>query len=425
MNTTELKKALESGALKKYAAIYRDVEGETARYLAAVDEFIALYGEKEEVFLFSVPGRSEISGNHTDHNHGRVLAAAIDRDIIAVAAKSDDGMIRVKSEGYPEDIVSLDEAKEPGAYKNYSSAALIAGTVGGFLRRDAAVGGFVAYTTTKVLKGSGISSSAAFEVMIGNILNHLYNNAALPNEELAKIAQYAENAYFGKPCGLMDQMACAVGGFVAIDFNDPKNPVIEPIAFSLTGAGLSLCIVNTGGNHADLNEDYASVPAEMKKVAAYFGRDVLRGITESEIIANIPVLRRAVGDRAILRALHFVRENERVKEQAEALRTGNIDLFLRDVIASGNSSFRFLQNVYTVKNVEEQGLSLALAVAEGLLENKGCAYRVHGGGFAGTVQIFVRHELEKELVSVMDAVFGKGASMILAVRGDGAIRITL
>lgn len=425
MNTTELKKALESGALKKYAAIYRDVEGETARYLAAVDEFIALYGEKEEVFLFSVPGRSEISGNHTDHNHGRVLAAAIDRDIIAVAAKSDDGMIRVKSEGYPEDIVSLDEAKEPGAYKNYSSAALIAGTVGGFLRRDAAVGGFVAYTTTKVLKGSGISSSAAFEVMIGNILNHLYNNAALPNEELAKIAQYAENAYFGKPCGLMDQMACAVGGFVAIDFNDPKNPVIEPIAFSLTDAGLSLCIVNTGGNHADLNEDYASVPAEMKKVAAYFGRDVLRGITESEIIANIPVLRRAVGDRAILRALHFVRENERVKEQAEALRTGNIDLFLRDVIASGNSSFRFLQNVYTVKNVEEQGLSLALAVAEGLLENKGCAYRVHGGGFAGTVQIFVRHELEKELVSVMDAVFGKGASMILAVRGDGAIRITL
>lgn len=425
MNTTELKKALESGALKKYAAIYRDVESETARYLAAVDEFIALYGEKEEVFLFSVPGRSEISGNHTDHNHGRVLAAAIDRDIIAVAAKSDDGMIRVKSEGYPEDIVSLDEAKEPGAYKNYSSAALIAGTVGGFLRRDAAVGGFVAYTTTKVLKGSGISSSAAFEVMIGDILNHLYNNAALPNEELAKIAQYAENAYFGKPCGLMDQMACAVGGFVAIDFNDPKNPVIEPIAFSLTGAGLSLCIVNTGGNHADLNEDYASVPAEMKKVAAYFGRDVLRGITESEIIANIPVLRRAVGDRAILRALHFVRENERVKEQAEALRTGNIDLFLRDVIASGNSSFRFLQNVYTVKNVEEQGLSLALAVAEGLLENKGCAYRVHGGGFAGTVQIFVRHELEKELVSVMDAVFGKGASMILAVRGDGAIRITL
>lgn len=425
MNTTELKKALESGALKKYAAIYRDVESETARYLAAVDEFIALYGEKEEVFLFSVPGRSEISGNHTDHNHGRVLAAAIDRDIIAVAAKSDDGMIRVKSEGYPEDIVSLDEAKEPGVYKNYSSAALIAGTVGGFLRRDATVGGFVAYTTTKVLKGSGISSSAAFEVMIGNILNHLYNNAALPNEELAKIAQYAENAYFGKPCGLMDQMACAVGGFVAIDFNDPKNPVIEPIAFSLTGAGLSLCIVNTGGNHADLNEDYASVPAEMKKVAAYFGRDVLRGITESEIIANIPVLRRAVGDRAILRALHFVRENERVKEQAEALRTGNIDLFLRDVIASGNSSFRFLQNVYTVKNVEEQGLSLALAVAEGLLENKGCAYRVHGGGFAGTVQIFVRHELEKELVSVMDAVFGKGASMILAVRGDGAIRITL
>ncbi len=425
MNTKELKTALANGALRKYSALYRDIEGETARYIAAVDAFTALYGEKDDIYLFSVPGRTEVSGNHTDHNHGRVLAAAIDRDIIAVAAKNESGICRVKSEGYDEDAVAIADTKNKDNFRPYSSKALIAGTLNAFTERGYAVCGFDAYTTTKVLKGSGISSSAAFEVMIGNILSHLCNGGNIKNEELAKIAQYAENAYFGKPCGLMDQMACAVGGFVAIDFEKTETPVIDPIAFSLSDAGYELCIVNTGGNHADLNDDYASVPAEMKKIASYFGHDVLRSVEEQEIIQNIPVLRKAAGDRAVLRALHFVRENARVPVIAEALRNGDLPAFLRGILASGDSSFKFLQNVYTVKNVEEQGLSLALAVTEGLLGGKDCAWRVHGGGFAGTIQVFVKKELADGYVAVIDSIFGTGAAMLLRVRAEGAIRLVL
>ncbi len=422
MKASELILKIEGGALAAYAHIYGDLADQKARYVGAIREFIALYGDRE-AFLFSVPGRTEVEGNHTDHNHGCVLAAAIDRDIIAVASPTDDGVIRVKSEGYPEDTVSLADCGDPKNFADFSSASLIAGTVGGFLNGGHKVGGFVAYTANRVLKGSGLSSSAAFEVMIGNIMSHLYNGGTVANEELAKIAQFAENAYFGKPCGLMDQMACAVGGFVYIDFEDPREPVIEPIPFSLSDAGFVLCILNTGGNHADLNEDYASVPAEMKRVANYFGKEVLRGITEADLIANAPVLRKTVGDRALLRALHFVRENARVVKTAEALKAGNIDAFLAGVIASGDSSYKYLQNVYTVKNVGEQGLSLALAIAEGLLAGRGCAYRVHGGGFAGTTQAFVRRELAEDYKAVTDSVFGEGACMTLSIRPLGAIRI--
>ncbi len=423
MKASALLTLLEGNAIEMHQDLYRDLDAARARLSAAVRRFGEIYGEDRDVYLFSVPGRSEVSGNHTDHNHGKVLAAAIDRDIIAVASPTDNMQVRVQSEGYPEDVVSLADAENPDAYPNYSSLALVAGTAGGFLRRGYKIGGFDAYTTTEVLKGSGISSSAAFEVMIGNIMSHLYNDGRIPNEELAKIAQYAENAYFGKPCGLMDQMACAVGGFVAIDFADPKNPVIEPIAFSLLDAGYSLCICNTGGNHADLNEDYASVPAEMRAVAAYFGRDVLRGITEKELIENAPVLRRACGDRALLRALHFVRENDRVTQQAAALARGDIAAFFDGVLASGRSSFCYLQNVYTTKNVSEQGLSMALAITDGILAGRGCAYRVHGGGFAGTIQVFLKNELCDEYVSVMDSVFGKGSAMLLSVRPRGAVRL--
>ncbi len=423
MKAKELIQILENGGLAAHKELYRDIERQSARMIAAVNSFTALYGDDREVCLFSVPGRSEVSGNHTDHNHGKVLAAAIDRDIIAVASPTDTNTVRVKSEGYPEDTVSLDDAENPDAYPNYSSLALVAGTAGGFLRRGYKIGGFDAYTTSEVLKGSGISSSAAFEVMIGNMMSHLYNGGCIPNEELAKIAQYAENAYFGKPCGLMDQMACAVGGFVAIDFEKPAEPVIRPIAFSLLDAGYSLCILNTGGNHADLNEDYASVPAEMKAVASYFGKDVLRGITENALLENAPVLRKAAGDRAFLRALHFVRENERVTRQAAALEKGDVGAFFDDVLASGRSSFCYLQNVYTVKNVAEQGLSVALAVTDGLLAGKGCAYRVHGGGFAGTIQVFLKNELAESYVSVMNAIFGEGSAMLLSVRPKGAVRL--
>ncbi len=425
MKASELKSKIQNGALNAYAHIYADPALQAKRYIAAIDAFCELYGKDRDIRLFSVPGRSELSGNHTDHNRGCVLAGAIDRDIIAVAAKNDEGIVRVKSEGYPEDAVCLSDISDPAAFKPYSSHALLAGICQGLRNYGCEIGGYDAYTTTEVLKGSGISSSAAFEVQCGNIMNYLWCDGKVPNEEIAKIAQYAENVYFGKPCGLMDQMACAVGGFLSIDFADPAKPLINPIAFSLADAGYKLCIVNTGGNHADLNEDYASVPAEMKAVAAFFGKDVLRGLTESDIISSIPVLRASVGDRAIMRALHFLRENARVTEQAKALKTGDFPAFLSLVRASGDSSFKFLQNVFTVKNVSEQGLSLALAVTEGLLADKGCAWRVHGGGFAGTIQAFVKCEYAEEYRAVMDAVFGEGAVMMLSVRPVGATEIVL
>ena len=423
MKAEQLKKHLTEGGLEKYSALYRDIKAQTARFIAAIDTFTSLYGDDRDIAIFSVPGRSEIMGNHTDHNRGCVLAGAIDRDIIAVAAKRDDGVIRLKSEGYPEDEVKICETRDPAAFDNYTSRALVAGLVNGFEKKGYSVGGYDAYTTTEVLKGSGISSSAAFEVMIGNILNYLYNDGKVANEEIAKLSQYSENVYFGKPCGLMDQVACAVGGFVFIDFKDTANPVIEPIEFSLTERGYSLCIVNTGGNHADLNDDYASVPAEMKAVAAALGGEFLRGFDEKKIIAAMPALRETLGDRALLRAMHFVSENERVLKGKAALKDGDLDEFFKQVLASGTSSFKYLQNVYTTINVREQGLSLALCLAESFLADTKSAHRVHGGGFAGTVQVFLPTEKLAEFAEYMDSVFGKGASMPLSVRPLGACRL--
>jgi galactokinase len=295
--------------------------------------------------------------------------------------------------------------------------------ISGFTKNGYSVGGFDAYSTTKVLKGSGLSSSAAFEVMIGNILNHLYNNGEVDNKEIAKIAQYSENVFFGKPCGLMDQMACAVGGFVYIDFENPKDPVVDPLAFSMTEAGYSLCIVNTGGNHANLTPDYAAVPAEMKSVAAILGRDVLRGATEQELLANVSEIRAKANDRALLRAIHFVRENERVELAKTALASADLDGFFATLKASGKSSFEYLQNVYTNQNPGEQGLSLALALTEGYFAGKCGSFRVHGGGFAGTIQAFVKNEDLAGYVELMDSVFGKGAAMPLNIRPAGAVKL--
>ncbi len=423
MKSSELKKFLKEGALRKYAHLYADTEAQTERMIAAVEAFEKLYGEGRDVSLFSVPGRSEILGNHTDHNRGCVLAGAINRDIIAVAAKNDDSVVRFHSEGYPEDVVDIEAAKDPSGFKQVTSRALVAGLVGGFIKEGYNVAGYDAYSTTEVLKGSGISSSAAFEVMVGNILNYFYNDGMVDNKEIAKLAQYAENVYFGKPCGLMDQMACAVGGFVYIDFEDNKAPIVEPIAFSLTDRGYSLCIVNTGGNHANLGEDYASVPAEMKAVAKALGQDVLRGIDEADIIKAAPSLREAGNDRAILRALHFVRENKRVAAARDALKTSNVESFFENVLSSGKSSFEYLQNVYTTINPKEQGLSLALAITDGFLAGKNCAFRVHGGGFAGTIQAFVKNEYVDEYCALMDSVFGTGAAMRLNIRPVGATKL--
>ena len=423
MKAAEIKKLLNEGGLDKYSNLYADTAAQAKRFSDAVDAFTALYGDSEDIAIFSVPGRSEISGNHTDHNRGCVLAGAIDRDIIAVAAKTDEGTIRFKSEGYAPTVIDLAQIDDAANFKKYTSDALIAGVSKGFTNAGHKIGGYKAYATTEVLKGSGISSSAAFEVMLGNIYNYLYNEGTISNVEIAKISQYAENAYFGKPCGLMDQMACAVGGFVYIDFENPTDPIVDPIDFSLTDRGYSLCIVNTGGNHADLNDDYASVPYEMKAVAKTLGAEVLRGKSEADIIAAIPSLRETLGDRAILRALHFVRENARVGKIKDALKGGDIAGFLSGVLASGNSSFEYLQNVYTTINVKEQGLSLALALTDGYLAGKECAWRVHGGGFAGTIQVFIKNELMDGYVQLMNSVFGEGAAMQLKIRPVGACKL--
>jgi galactokinase len=293
----------------------------------------------------------------------------------------------------------------------------------GIAKNGFAIGGFDAYTTSNVLKGSGLSSSAAFEDMVGTILSHLYNDGKIDNVLIAKIAQYAENEFFGKPCGLMDQVACAAGGIVSIDFADPTAPIIEKLNFDITAAGYNLCIINTGGNHADLTGDYAAVPAEMKAVAAHFGKKVLRELTAEEVISEIPALREKVGDRAILRALHFFSENKRVGEQVAALKANDIDAFFAGVLSSGRSSFCYLQNVYTTKNVSEQGLSLALCLCDGFLSDKKAAFRVHGGGFAGTVQAFVPASNVSEFKKLMDSAFGKDACLVLRVRRDGAVKV--
>ncbi len=426
MKPTLLIEQINAGALdEKFTLLYgaENLGAAKVRYTAAVESFVALYGADRDAGLFSVAGRSELSGNHTDHNHGCVVAASISLDIIAVAAPTADGIVRVKSEGFDEDVVDITSYTSSDKAKYGSSESIIAGMCAGFRKNGHKTGGFVAYTTSSVLKGSGLSSSAAFEDMIGTIESHLYNDGKVDNVEIAKLAQWAENNFFGKPCGLMDQVACAVGGIVAIDFADPATPVITPLPFDMTAAGYRLCIVNTGGNHADLTDDYAAVPAEMKAVAAHFGKSVLREVEENDVVAAIPALREKVGDRAILRALHFFAENRRVAKQKEALETGDLAAFFENVKASGRSSFCYLQNVYTTKNISEQGLSLALCLCDKVLGNACGAYRVHGGGFAGTVQAFVPTEKVADFRSAMDTCFGEGACIVLNIRPVGATRV--
>lgn len=425
MNTAQLKQHIENGGIDgTLSHIYgaEAVAMQKQRYVNAIGEFEKLYGTRE-VSLYSVAGRSELSGNHTDHNHGCVVAASIDLDIIAVAAKRNDSVIRIKSEGFPEDVVDIASYTAPSKDGFGTSRSIIAGMCAGFKKDGYAVGGFDAYTTSNVLKGSGLSSSAAFEDMVGNILSHTYNDGSVDNVEIAKLAQYAENVFFGKPCGLMDQVACAVGGIVAIDFADPSAPVIDKLDFDLSAHGYKLCIVNTGGNHADLTDDYASVPAEMKAVAAHFGKAVLRELDKETVIKEIPILREKLGDRAVLRALHFFNENERVAAQKAALKSGKLDEFFSEVLASGKSSFCYLQNVYTSKNLSEQGLSLALCLSEDYLTGKNAAWRVHGGGFAGTIQSYVPDAEVDGYRALMDGVFGEGKCIVLRIRPVGAVRV--
>ncbi len=426
MTVAKIIEHIKNGELdSRLSSIYGEdaLELQRARYLNAIDRFTSIYGQDRDISLFSVSGRSELSGNHTDHNKGCVIATSVDLDIIAVASARDDMKISVHSEGFPEDFVDAADYTEPDSSRFGSSSSLIAGVCRGFSDRGFAIGGFDAYTTSNVLGGSGLSSSAAFEDMIGNILNHLYNSGAVDNVEIGKIAQYAENVFFGKPCGLMDQLACAVGGVIAIDFENTEAPKIEKIPFDVTAAGYCLCIVNTGGNHADLTDDYASVPAEMKAVAKLFGKECLREISREDVITSVPALRKQVGDRAIMRAMHFFEENARVERQKAALLDGRLGDFLSEVVSSGRSSFCYLQNVFTTKNVAEQGISLALCLAESYLSDKDAAWRVHGGGFAGTIQAFVRLEDAEGFKEYMDSAFGVGKCMILRVRTEGALKL--
>ncbi len=430
MNAQTLKENILSGALdvrlaKLYGSDESVLASQRARYAALIDEFASRYGADRDIALFSVPGRSELSGNHTDHNHGCVIAGSIDLDIIAVAAKNEDSTVRIKSEGFPEDVVDIDSFNTPNEARFGKSDALIAGVADGFRARGYKVGGYDACTTSSVLKGSGLSSSAAFENMVGLMLSHFYNEGIVDFVTLAQISQYSENKFFGKPCGLMDQVACAAGGIVSIDFADTAAPIVEKVDFDLTEAGYCLCIVNTGGNHADLTPDYAAVPAEMKAVAAELGATVLRETDREALMKNIAALREKVGDRAILRALHFFAENDRVAEQKSALKSGDLEKYFAGVLSSGRSSFCYLQNVYTTANVEEQGISLALNLCESFLSklDRPTAWRVHGGGFAGTVQAYVPTENAQDFVKLLESVFGEGSCYLLHIRLSGAVKV--
>ena len=420
-----LSKIRNGGFNQKFAYIYsaneQAVKEQSTRYEQAVEEFGKLFGEDRDIDLFSAPGRTEIGGNHTDHQHGRVVAAGVNLDVIAVVSKNNDGVIRIQSKGYPMDTIDLNDLSVQENEKN-KAASLIRGVAARFKELGYEVGGFDAYTTSNVLKGSGLSSSAAFEVLVGTIISHAFNNGKSDAVEIAQIGQYAENVYFGKPCGLMDQTASSVGGFVAIDFKDPSKPLVEKIEFDFAKSGYVLCIVDTGGNHADLTDDYASVPVEMKAVAKMCGKEVLRDVNEREFADMLPQIRIKAGDRAALRAMHFFKENERAKDVADALRAGDFNRFKELIIESGKSSFTYLQNVYTTKNVKEQGLSLALAMAEGILDGAG-AYRVHGGGFAGTIQAFVPGMKLRAFKSEMERVFGENTCHVLSIRPVGGVQI--
>lgn len=422
----DMKKLLENKELdESFSRVYlkENFTAQYDRFLDVLDAFKNLFDKnaEREVALFSAPGRTEIGGNHTDHNHGLVLAGGISLDAIAVASKNDEGIIRIKSAGYPMDEVKCDDlgvkAEEEGRSK-----AIVRGIAARFKELGYNVGGFDATTASQVLSGSGLSSSAAFEVLVCTMLNYLYNDGKVDPVEIAKISQYSENVYFGKPCGLLDQMACSVGGFVRIDFEDTSKPVIEKIDFDFGKFGHSLCIVDTKGSHSDLTDEYAAVRSEMESVAEYFGKKVLREVDKADVLKNAGVLAKKLGERAVLRALHFYGENEKVTAQAKALSDGDFEKFKELIIASGRSSYMYNQNVYTCKAPKNQPLSLALLVSEQILSGKG-AWRVHGGGFAGTIQAFVPNDMIDEYTGAMKAIFGDDACYVLAIRPFGGVQI--
>jgi galactokinase len=389
------------------------------RAIRVVEEFQSAFDPegRADAALFSGPGRTEIGGNHTDHQHGRVLCGSVDLDMLACAARNDLGVIRVQSEGYPALEVGLDQL-QPQAEERNTSAALVRGVAAKIAELGYPVTGFDAYVTSNVLSGSGLSSSAAYEVLMGNILNYFCCGGALDPVQIAKIGQYAENVYFGKPCGLMDQMGSSVGGAVSIDFADPTAPVVKRVSYDFSQSGHALCIVDTGSCHADLTDDYADIPREMGAVAAYFGKEVLREVPEAEFRSAIPDLRAACGDRAVLRAIHYYEDDRKAAAEAQALEEGDFSRFLALVNASGISSALHLQNTWSIADPKQQAIPVALAIGRELLHGTG-AIRVHGGGFAGTIQAFVPNDKLSDFRTGMEALLGAGTCHILHIRSEG------
>ena len=408
---------------ERLAEIYVDpgvLPYQCTRYQRAIREFENLYGSGEAE-IYSAPGRSEVGGNHTDHQHGEVLAASINLDAIAIVRRTEENQIQLLSDGYPMitvDLSNLENKKE----EEGTSVGLIRGMAYGLQKNGHKIGGFQAYVTSDVLNGAGMSSSAAFEVLVGTILSGLYNEMSVSPVEIAQVAQYAENVYFGKPCGLMDQMACSVGGLIHIDFAEPASPVVEKVEVDFGVYKHSLCITDTKGSHADLTDDYALIPQEMKKVAKYFGKDFLREVDPASFCKELPKIRKKCGDRPVLRALHFFEEDKRVEKEVSALREGDFQAFLQTVKESGDSSFKYLQNIYTNKDVQNQSVSIGLAVSDSILPGHGVS-RVHGGGFAGTIQAFVADDFVEEYRRGLDNVYGEGSCHVLKVRPFGGIKV--
>ena len=419
MLASKLTEQLKNGAFDAaLSRVYSNIPAARARCAEVAAGFYRQFGE-QEISLFSAPGRTEVGGNHTDHNHGAVLAAAVELDMLCAASPTDDGTVELYSEGFGgiqikiSDLAVKQEELE-------TSAALIRGVAAGMQQKGYRVGGFRAYMVSDVLRGSGLSSSAAFEVLLCCIQGHLYNEGRLSPVEAAIISRYAENEYFGKPCGLMDQMACAVGGFVKMDFLDPLSPVVEPIPVATTG--YALCITDTHGNHEGLTAEYGAVTVEMRAVAQCLGGEVLRDVTEEALYENAARIRKDCGDRAFLRAAHFFRDHARVQAQADALKNGEAERFLMLVRESGQSSFMYLQNVYLAADAQHQPVAAALCLSERLLNGRG-ATRVHGGGFAGTIQAWVPEDLLEVYRSGMDAVFGEGSCAAPGIRAVGMARV--
>lgn len=405
-----------------YGANEEVLKKQAQRYNSLIEKFKTVFGPIN-MMLFSSPGRTEIGGNHTDHNYGRVLAGAVNLDNIAVAATNDTNIVRIESIGYPKFEVDLTNLS-PNKNEYFTSGALVRGISAKLKELGFKIGGFDCCIDGAVPVGSGLSSSASFEVLIGAIINHLFNNGKLDAVQNAIIGQYAENVFFGKPCGLMDQTACAVGGLVTIDFKDPSKPIVKKVNFDFVATGFALVITDTGGNHADLNDEYASLPTDMKAVAAELGAKVLRQVSLEQVLEITPKIREKVGDRAILRAIHFQGDNQRVVDQVVALEKNDFKAFLGMVVDSGYSSYMYNQNIYPVNNIKEQGVSLALALSELVLKGQG-AWRVHGGGFAGTIQAFVPQSLLIKYISTLEHVFGKGSCHNLFIRQKGADKIDL